>query len=51
MVEMLKKNVPNYDTLLTPYRKPEKVGRNDPFPYGSGKKSKKCCLGKTWCFS
>lgn len=26
MAEMLKKNVPNYDTLSTPYRTPEKVG-------------------------
>ncbi|MGD2020766.1 MAG: SEC-C metal-binding domain-containing protein [Thiohalocapsa sp.] len=25
-------------------RKPEKVGRNDPCPCGSGKKYKKCCL-------
>ena len=24
----------------------EKVGRNDPCPCGSGKKYKKCCLGK-----
>ena len=24
----------------------KKVGRNDPFPCGSGKKYKKCCLGK-----
>jgi preprotein translocase subunit SecA len=23
-----------------------KVGRNDPCPFGSGKKYKKCCLGK-----
>ena len=26
--------------------KGEKVGRNDPCPCGSGKKYKKCCLGK-----
>ncbi|WP_204661666.1 SEC-C metal-binding domain-containing protein [Fusibacter tunisiensis] len=26
--------------------KKEKVGRNDPCPCGSGKKYKKCCLGK-----
>lgn len=26
---------------------PVKVGRNDPCPCGSGKKYKKCCLGKT----
>jgi preprotein translocase subunit SecA len=25
---------------------PKKVGRNDPCPCGSGKKFKKCCLGK-----
>jgi hypothetical protein len=30
-----------------PYVRPEpKVGRNDPCPCGSGKKYKKCCLGK-----
>ncbi len=27
--------------------KPRDVGRNDPCPCGSGKKFKKCCLGKT----
>ncbi|HHX32016.1 MAG TPA: SEC-C domain-containing protein, partial [Bacteroidales bacterium] len=26
--------------------KKEKIGRNDPCPCGSGKKYKKCCLGK-----
>ena len=31
----------------TPYvRSGEKVGRNDPCPCGSGKKFKKCCMGK-----
>ena len=30
-----------------PYvREKEKVGRNDPCPCGSGKKFKKCCMGK-----
>ena len=27
-------------------RKEHKVGRNDPCPCGSGKKYKKCCMGK-----
>ncbi|MBA7538351.1 hypothetical protein ES705_30626 [subsurface metagenome] len=27
-------------------RKEKKIGRNDPCPCGSGKKYKKCCLGK-----
>jgi len=27
-------------------RRPPRVGRNDPCPCGSGKKFKKCCLGK-----
>ncbi len=27
--------------------KPQKTGRNDPCPCGSGKKFKKCCLGKS----
>ncbi|WP_006745805.1 SEC-C metal-binding domain-containing protein [Thioalkalivibrio paradoxus] len=32
----------------TPYvREHPKVGRNDPCPCGSGRKYKKCCLGKT----
>ncbi len=30
----------------TPARRDSKVGRNDPCPCGSGKKFKKCCLGK-----
>ena len=35
------------DTDLTPYvRSGDKVGRNDPCPCGSGKKFKKCCMGK-----
>jgi hypothetical protein len=37
---------PDYD-LLEPYIRPApKIGRNDPCPCGSGKKYKKCCLGK-----
>ena len=28
------------------YRRPPKVGRNDPCPCGSGKKFKVCCLTK-----
>ncbi|GJM70619.1 hypothetical protein HMSSN036_28350 [Paenibacillus macerans] len=30
-------------SLNTPYTNPNKVGRNDPCPCGSGKKYKKCC--------
>jgi hypothetical protein len=30
-------------SLPQPYRAPQKVGRNDPCPCGSGKKYKKCC--------
>ena len=33
------------DGLLEPYRAPQKVGRNEPCPCGSGKKYKKCCGG------
>ena len=29
-----------------PVKRPQKVGRNDPCPCGSGRKFKKCCLGK-----
>jgi uncharacterized protein YecA (UPF0149 family) len=28
---------------MEPYRAPQKVGRNEPCPCGSGKKYKKCC--------
>lgn len=39
-----------YDKLLTTEetftREHKKIGRNDPCPCGSGKKFKKCCLGK-----
>ncbi|MEW5760915.1 MAG: SEC-C metal-binding domain-containing protein, partial [Candidatus Thermoplasmatota archaeon] len=34
------KKVPNA------YDKKHKIGRNEPCPCGSGKKYKKCCLGK-----
>lgn len=35
------------DSPEDPYvREKEKVGRNDPCPCGSGKKFKKCCMGK-----
>ena len=42
---------PSFDHLIEPPPQPaiarkEKVGRNDPCPCGSGKKYKKCCLGK-----
>jgi uncharacterized protein YecA (UPF0149 family) len=34
-------------TYAEPVRNPlRNVGRNDPCPCGSGKKFKKCCLGK-----
>jgi len=36
-----------YDSAEDPYvREKDKVGRNDPCPCGSGKKFKKCCMGK-----
>jgi len=36
-----------YDSFEDPYvREKDKVGRNDPCPCGSGKKFKKCCMGK-----
>lgn len=34
---------PLVETVMNPYRH---VGRNDPCPCGSGKKFKRCCLGK-----
>ena len=37
----------DYYSVEQPYvRKRPKVGRNDPCPCGSGKKFKKCCMGK-----
>jgi len=32
-----------FDRMQKPYRKTEKIGRNEPCPCGSGKKYKKCC--------
>ena len=32
--------------VISPVRNTEKIGRNDPCPCGSGKKYKKCCMGK-----
>jgi SWIM/SEC-C metal-binding protein len=39
-------NIADVKMLLnrpTPLRNPQKVGRNDPCPCGSGRKYKKCC--------
>lgn len=36
----------DYDPGITFRREGPKIGRNDPCPCGSGKKYKKCCLGK-----
>lgn len=33
-------------SVNVPYKRENFVGRNDPCPCGSGKKYKKCCLGK-----
>ena len=33
-------------TMRQMARRPPKVGRNEPCPCGSGKKFKRCCLGK-----
>lgn len=37
---------PSLPAAQTPLLRGEKIGRNDPCPCGSGKKYKKCCLGK-----
>lgn len=34
---------PLSDSRPQPYQRPEKTGRNDPCPCGSGKKFKRCC--------
>jgi tetratricopeptide (TPR) repeat protein len=37
----------DFESFPMPYTRPDpKIGRNDPCPCGSGKKYKKCCLGK-----
>ena len=46
-----KPKLPSFESLIeppppAPIIANEKVGRNDPCPCGSGKKYKKCCLGK-----
>ncbi|MDM5336382.1 SEC-C metal-binding domain-containing protein [Fictibacillus enclensis] len=33
----------NYGSNVVPFRAPDKTGRNEPCPCGSGKKYKKCC--------
>jgi len=39
----------DYENRHAPYVKDEQdIGRNDPCPCGSGKKFKKCCLGKNY---
>lgn len=38
--------VPSSVFKLLPVRKGRKIGRNEPCPCGSGKKFKKCCIGK-----
>jgi hypothetical protein len=46
-LEFIRPNVPPAPPVTTPVRNPYRnVGRNDPCPCGSGKKFKKCCLGK-----
>ncbi|MFP4371213.1 MAG: YecA family protein [Halanaerobium sp.] len=42
----LPKNEYQFSSHVDQVVKGEKVGRNDPCPCGSGKKYKKCCLGK-----
>jgi len=42
-------DITDLEILLNPHKPmiaENKVGRNDPCPCGSGKKYKKCCLGK-----
>ncbi len=41
-------SVPGYERVLSAKAesKPEKIGRNDPCPCGSGKKYKRCCGGR-----
>ena len=43
MQEQLDEALIGAETYVRGYNK---VGRNDPCPCGSGKKFKKCCLGK-----
>lgn len=39
-----KLNAPQHASLKEAFKKPKKVGRNDPCPCGSGGKYKKCCF-------
>ena len=39
----LRTNQPGGEVKAQPVVKPEKIGRNEPCPCGSGKKYKKCC--------
>ncbi len=45
-MDFMTRDMPRYGNFLESICRKNKVGRNDPCPCGSGKKFKKCCLGK-----
>ncbi|WP_094545727.1 DUF1186 domain-containing protein [Petroclostridium xylanilyticum] len=46
MGTFLNEHKSNQNFMNVPFKRENYVGRNDPCPCGSGKKYKKCCLGK-----
>jgi hypothetical protein len=46
ITEVMNKYINQEASVSVPFKKESSVGRNDPCPCGSGKKYKKCCLGK-----
>ncbi|MFA5098167.1 MAG: preprotein translocase subunit SecA [Candidatus Margulisiibacteriota bacterium] len=45
-IKSMSYGAPDQARAIAPVVKGEKTGRNDPCPCGSGKKYKKCCMGK-----
>lgn len=45
-IDSVIKNDPSKNEIKEIKREEKKIGRNDPCPCGSGKKYKKCCMGK-----
>ncbi len=45
-IKSMSYGAPDQASAIAPVVKGEKTGRNDPCPCGSGKKYKKCCMGK-----
>jgi methionyl aminopeptidase len=45
--EMLRQESDGWSMMMKQKKKPDKIGRNDACPCGSGKKYKNCCMGRS----